>query len=78
MNGTFRSSTHDALRRLLRQKRRQKDMTQHQLAARMGKYRSFVTAVETGQHRVTVAEFLEFAKALGFDPAAAVRRLTKR
>jgi ribosome-binding protein aMBF1 (putative translation factor) len=50
-------------------------MSQHELAAKMKRYRSFVTAVETGQHRVSVIEFLDFAAALEFDPAAAIRRI---
>lgn len=80
MNGTFKSTRHEALRRFLRERRRQADVTQHQLAAKMNRYRSFITAVETGQHRITVVEFLDFADALKFDPCAAIRRVrsTKR
>jgi hypothetical protein len=53
-------------------------MTQHELAAKMGRYQSFVTAVETGQHRVTVVELMDFAEALEFDPCAAIRRVASR
>jgi len=77
MNGTFRSSVHEELRRLLRERRRQIEMTQHELAAKMGRYSSFVGAVEKGQHRVTVAEFLDFASALDLDPSAVIRKLAK-
>jgi transcriptional regulator with XRE-family HTH domain len=73
MNGTL--SRQDVLRDFLRRRRRDKDITQHQLAAKMGRYRSFVTAVETGQHRVSLLEFLDFAEALEFDPCAAIRRV---
>jgi hypothetical protein len=41
----------------------------------MNRYRNFVTNVETGEHKVSVIEFLHFAKALEFDPAAAIRGL---
>jgi hypothetical protein len=52
-------------------------MTQHELAAKMGRYQSFVTAVETGQHRVAVVEPIDFAEALEFDPCAAIRRVAR-
>jgi hypothetical protein len=41
----------------------------------MGQYRSFVSAVETGQHRVSVVEFLDYADTLGFDPSEAIKRV---
>ena len=68
-------SRHHELRKLLRERRRRAELSQHELSAKMNRYRSFVTAVETGQHRVTVIEFLDFAAALEFDPAAAIRRI---
>lgn len=33
--------------------------------------------IEAGELRIGVLEFLELAEAVGFDPAAAMRRLTK-
>jgi len=78
MNGTLKSSRHQAVRRLLKERRMLAGLTQHELADSMGYYRSFVTAVETGQHRVTIVEFIDFAEALGFDLCAAIRRIAKR
>jgi transcriptional regulator with XRE-family HTH domain len=75
MNGTAKSSRHEALRRFLKLQRQAAEITQHQLAERMGRYRSFVSAVETGQHRLTVVEFLDWADALDFDPCEAIRRV---
>jgi transcriptional regulator with XRE-family HTH domain len=72
-----RAEKHEALRRLLKERRQRAEMTQHELAARMGQYKSFVTAVETGQHRVTVLELIDFAKALEFDPCAVIRRVAR-
>jgi transcriptional regulator with XRE-family HTH domain len=77
MNGTLKSGRHEALRRLLKERRQRAELTQHELAARMGRYKSFITAVETGQHRVTVVEFLGFAEALEFDVCAAIRRVAR-
>jgi hypothetical protein len=39
---------------------------------------SFISAVERGQHRVSVVEFLEFAEAIGFDAPAAIRRIAAK
>jgi transcriptional regulator with XRE-family HTH domain len=75
MNGTFKSARHEVLRRLLKERRQRAEISQHELATRMGRYQSFVTSVETGQHRVTVVEFLDYADALEFDPCAAIRRV---
>jgi len=46
-------------------------MTQRELAGKLGRYRSFASAVGKGPHRVTVVEFLDFADAIGFDPRSA-------
>jgi transcriptional regulator with XRE-family HTH domain len=42
-------------------------MTQYDLAAKLGRPQSYVSAIEKGQQRVSVLEFLEFAEAIGFD-----------
>ena len=47
------------------------------MADRIGRGQTFVSAVERGQHRVSVLELIEIAEATGFDPAAAVRRVAK-
>jgi transcriptional regulator with XRE-family HTH domain len=52
-------------------------MTQRDVAAKLGRPQRFISQVETGSHRVTVVEFLEFAEVIGFDPAAALRRVAK-
>jgi transcriptional regulator with XRE-family HTH domain len=69
------SPRHEALRLLLRERRRRADMTQYDLAAKLGRPQSYVSAIEKGQQRVSVLEFLEFAEAIGFDAPAAIRKL---
>jgi transcriptional regulator with XRE-family HTH domain len=64
------SPRHEALRLLLRERRRRADMTQYDLAAKLGRPQSYVSAIEKGQQRVSVLEFLEFAEAIGFDAPA--------
>ena len=75
MSRTINSPRHEALRRLLKERRQRAEMTQQQVAAKIGRHQSFVSAVEKGQHRVSVVEFLDLADAIGFDPRAAIRRV---
>jgi len=77
MSRTLSSPRHEALRAFIREKRRAADLTQREVAARMGRQQSFVSAVESGQHRVSVVELMDFAEAIGFDPRSAIRRLAK-
>jgi transcriptional regulator with XRE-family HTH domain len=58
-------------------KRVEADLTQRQLAERLGWDQSVISEIETGQRRVSVVEFIAIAEALGFDPKAAVGRIAK-
>jgi transcriptional regulator with XRE-family HTH domain len=71
------SPQHEELRRLLIERRRRAELTQKQVAERLGRPQRFVSRVERGLHRVTVVELIEFGQALEFDPAAALRRVAK-
>ena len=48
--------------------RRQANVTQQELAAKLGKPQSFVSEYERGQRRVDVVELLVISRALGVDP----------
>jgi transcriptional regulator with XRE-family HTH domain len=48
--------------------RRRANLTQVELAARLGKPQSFVSAYEVGKRRVDVIEFLLIARTLGANP----------
>jgi transcriptional regulator with XRE-family HTH domain len=48
--------------------RRQANVTQEELASRLGKPQSFVSEFERGQRRVDVVELLAISRALGVDP----------
>ena len=71
------SPRHETLRRLLKERRQRAELSQQEVADRLRRGQTFVSAVERGQHRVSVLEFLEFAEAIGFDAAAALRRVAK-
>lgn len=53
--------------------RKAADMTQAELAARLGKPQSFVSKVERGERRLDVIEFCQVAEALGREPAEMLR-----
>jgi transcriptional regulator with XRE-family HTH domain len=57
----------------LKERRQRADLSQQELADRIRRGQTFVSAVERGQHRVSVLEFLDFAEAIGFDAAAELR-----
>lgn len=71
------SPRHEFLRRLLKESRQRAYLSQQEVANRIGRGQTFVSAVERGQHRVSVLELLDFAEAIGFDAAAALRRVAK-
>jgi transcriptional regulator with XRE-family HTH domain len=65
-----RSSTHDdelerRIAHLAAQLRERRGMSQAALAAELGHDQSFVSRIEHGQRRMTVAELLRWAEALG-------------
>jgi transcriptional regulator with XRE-family HTH domain len=71
------SPLHEALRRLLIERRERAELSQLELAKRLRWSQQTVSKIETGEKRVTVVELIELGKALEFDPAAAVRRVGK-
>jgi transcriptional regulator with XRE-family HTH domain len=68
---------HEELRQLLRERRFRANLTQRQLAAKLGWDQRTISQIESGAKRVSVVELIALAGALGFDPAAAVRRVAK-
>jgi transcriptional regulator with XRE-family HTH domain len=75
MSRTLQSPRHEALRTFLIEKRNKAGLTQAEVAAKLGRYQSFVATIESGQRRIDVVEFLDLAAAIGFDPRAAIKRL---
>jgi transcriptional regulator with XRE-family HTH domain len=65
------------LRDFIIEKREKAGFTQHEISARLKRPQSFIASIETGQRRVDVAELLDLAKAIGFDPHEALRRMSK-
>jgi transcriptional regulator with XRE-family HTH domain len=67
----------EALRKFLKLERTKSEMTQQQLADRLGWDQKTISNIERGQHRVTLIEIIELGEVLGFDPSAVVRRIAK-
>lgn len=78
MSRTLSSPRHLALRDLLVSARRASGLTQTEVAAKLGRYQSYVANIESGQRRVDVIELLDLAAAIGVDPAMLVRRLVAK
>jgi transcriptional regulator with XRE-family HTH domain len=60
---------------LLVKARREADLTQVEVASRLGRPQSYVSKYENGERRLDVIEFLEIARAVGFDAVRLIRRL---
>jgi transcriptional regulator with XRE-family HTH domain len=67
----------EALRKFLKLERTKAELTQAELAAKLGWDQKTISNIERGQHRVTLIEIIELGEVLGFDPSAVVRRIAK-
>jgi len=61
----------------LRERRFRANLTQRQLAAKLGWNQRTISKIESGSKRVSVVELIALGTALEFDPAAALRRVAK-
>ncbi|NOH01486.1 MAG: helix-turn-helix transcriptional regulator [Chloroflexi bacterium] len=60
---------------LLTKARLSKNMTQTEVARRLGKPQSFVSKYESGERRLDVIEFVAICKALGADPGKIIKEI---
>jgi transcriptional regulator with XRE-family HTH domain len=66
---------YDRLRELLIEAREEAGLTQVELGAKLGRPQTFVSKIERGVRGVDLIEFLEIARAIGFDPVAFIQKL---
>lgn len=82
MPKTIFTGAHKHVVDVLATARENADMTQTDLATKVGKNQSFVSLIERSQRRVDVLEFVALARAMGEDPvdlfATLVAKLPKR
>lgn len=69
MSRSLRSPLHVSMMTVLRRERGRSALTQAELAGRLRRPQSYVAKVETGERRLDVVEFVEYARALGLEPA---------
>lgn len=72
---SLRSKWHRAFITVIAASRREADLTQEQIAARIGWHRSKIAKIEAGERRLDVAEFITIAGALKMEPAALFARV---
>jgi len=70
----LRSRSHRALVTVLRASRDEAKLTQRDLAERLGKPRSYISKIESGERIPRVTEFCEIALALKIDPQLLFQR----
>ncbi len=68
---------HDFLVAFLRAQRKAAGLRQADVAKLLGEKQQWVALIEAGQRRITVIEFLALARAIGFDPAKAIKKISK-
>lgn len=75
MTKSLFSPQYERFRRHLVQARKSAGLTQVELAKKLSRPQSFVSKYERGERRLDVVEFLEVARAIGFDPYKFLRQL---
>jgi transcriptional regulator with XRE-family HTH domain len=66
---------HKALITALRDARKEAGLSQYEVARRLKRPQSFVSAYESGDRKIDVLEFLRIAKATSADPCALLKRV---
>lgn len=75
MPKSIHTERHLRLRALLVAKRKEKGLSQAELAGRLGKPPSFVAKYELGERRLDLLEIIDIAAAVGFDACDLVHAL---
>ena len=72
---SVRSPAQRVLLEAIREARKQAGLTQAEVAKRLKRPQSFVSAYESGDRRIDVLDFLRIVKALNSDPCEILRRI---
>lgn len=75
MTRSLRTPGHLALMQVLVETRNRKAVTQQELANRLSRPQSYIAKVETGERRLDVIEFIEWANALEVNPTDVIARV---
>lgn len=74
---SIRSPAHRALIAALRDARKHAGLSQSELAGRLRRPQSFVSAYESGDRKIDVLEFVRIARAVKADPCDLLKRVVK-
>src|SRR3546814_9556295 len=77
MPKTLRTPRQQRLQKLLARVRKAKNLTQVDVAERLGRPQSFVAKYEGGERRLDVIEFIDVAEALETDPRTLLAKLLR-
>jgi len=77
MTKSIFTNKYEALRALIIDARKEKNLTQTQVAKKLGRPQSFVSKFERGERRLDVVEFLDLARVLGLNPCHLLQRLER-
>lgn len=77
MTHSIHTARYAEFRRLLIEARRAAEVTQLELADRLGKPQSYVSKFEHGDRRLDVVEFLDIVESLEADPIELIRALLR-
>ena len=75
---SVRTDAYQAVIEALKEARQRANLTQRELAERLGRPQSFVAKYETGERRVDVAEFIAIARAIGADPVRLLSQVASK
>jgi transcriptional regulator with XRE-family HTH domain len=75
---TIHTKLHRDLVEFLAEKRDEAELSQRELARRIGHFQSWVAKTEAGQRRLDVVELFALADAIGFDVVELVKWLRAR
>lgn len=78
MPSSMFAERYEAVVAVLTEARREAQVTQAELAARLGRPQSYVSKVERRERRVDPVEFDDWGRALGFEGGALFARLVRR
>lgn len=78
MGKQLRNARHKALMNALIGAREGANLTQRELARRLGRSHSFVGKIESGERQLNVLEFCEYADVLRKDPSELLRQVLRQ
>lgn len=78
MPKSLRSPSQKRLQELLLRVRKERKLSQEDVAKKLGRPQSFVSKYESGERLLDVIEFIDVARAMGADPNDILSELLKR